>query len=462
MKPIVALVGRPNVGKSTLFNRLTRSRDAIVSDQPGVTRDRLFGPSRYGDSEFLVVDTGGLASDAGEGVAGLAAEHARRAVREADAVVFLVDGRLGLHPEDRALAEELRRLAVPVVVAVNKCEDRDPDLIRAEFHALGLGEPVAVSASHGQGLGALLARIESHLPPPDDTEAELPGIRIAIVGRPNVGKSTLVNALLGEERVLTYDRPGTTRDAVHSVVERDGETYTLVDTAGVRRRSRTKETLERFSTVKALQAMEAADLVFLVVDAREGVTEQDAHLARLVRDAGRGTLIAVNKWDGLDEEQKGRVQRTLSLKLGALLHEAPVLRISAWHGTNVGHLLEEAQRIHAAFTRELPTHEVNRVLREAVQAHPPPFRGEFRPKLRYAHQGGQGPPRIVIHGTRTRALDERYLRYLRRRFREAFDLYGVPLRLELRTQESPYKGRARHKVPPKSVKRKKGKKSRKG
>lgn len=462
MKPLVALVGRPNVGKSTLFNRLTRSRDALVSDLPGVTRDRLFGTCRHEGSDFLVVDTGGLESASEGEVAGLAAGQARRAIEEADLVVFLVDARLGLHPEDQAIAEELRRLDVPVVVAVNKAEGRAAGESTAEFHALGLGEPVALSAAHGAGVGRLLSRIGSFLPPVPPEEESLPGIRIAILGRPNVGKSTLINALLGEERVITYDRPGTTRDAVHSVLERAGTTYTLVDTAGVRRRSRSQADLERFSAIKAIQAMEAADLVVLLLDAREGVTEQDARLARLAQDAGRGMLIVLNKWDGLEEEQKERVRRTLHLKLGGLPHEAPILRISALHGTNVGHLLEEADRVYAAYSRELPTTEVNRVLRKATEEHPPPFRGGFRPKLRYAHQGGRKPPRIVVHGTRARTLDEHYLRYLRRRFREAFGLQGVPLRLELRTQESPYKGRARHKVPPKSVQRKKGKKPRKG
>jgi GTP-binding protein len=462
MKPIVALVGRPNVGKSTLFNRLTRSRDALVADTPGVTRDRIYGHCQYGQRDFLLVDTGGLESESDEGISGLAAEQARQAIRDAETVVFLVDGRLGLHPEDQAIAEELRRLEVPVRLAVNKSEDQDPATTAAEFHALGLGQPLLISASHGRGVGRLVDLVEGDLPPPVPEEGEdLPGIRIAVVGRPNVGKSTLVNALLGEDRVITYDRPGTTRDAVHSVLERDGQTYTLVDTAGVRRRSRVKEGLERFSTLKAIQAMEAADVVFLLVDAREGITDQDARLARLVLDAGRGTVLAVNKWDGLDDEAKHNVRRTLDIKLANLLDFAPELKISAKYGTNVGHLLETAQRVHAGFIAELDTGEVNRVLRQAVDSHPPPFRGGFRPKLRYAHQGGKRPPTVVIHGSRTGTLPGNYLRYLERQFRDAFGMEGVPLRLSFRTQESPYKGRARHKNPPKRVARKKLKKGKK-
>ena len=462
MKPIVALVGRPNVGKSTLFNRLTRSRDALVSDQPGVTRDRIYGHCHYGQRDFLLVDTGGLESEATEGVSGLADEQARQAIQDAEMVVFLVDGRIGLHPEDAAIAEELRRLEVPVLVAVNKSEDQDPGLISADFHGLGLGDPLPISATHGRGVGRLVSLVEEGLPPAAPEEGEdLPGIRIAVVGRPNVGKSTLVNALLGEERVITFDQPGTTRDAVHSVLERDGQSYTLVDTAGVRRRSRIKEGLERFSTLKAIQAMEAADVVFLLVDAREGITDQDARLARLVLDAGRGTVLAVNKWDGLDAEQKEVARRTLDIKLANILDFAPELKISAKYGTNVGHLLETAQRVYAGFTAELSTNELNRVLRQAVDSHPPPYRSGFRPKLRYAHQGGKRPPNVVIHGTRTGSLPDHYLRYLERQFRGAFNMEGVPLRLSFRSQESPYKGRARHKNPPKRVARKKAKKGKK-
>ena len=458
MKPIVALVGRPNVGKSTLFNRLTRSRDAIVSDVPGVTRDRIYGHCRYGQRDFILVDTGGLEGEAGDGVEGLATEQTRQAIRDADLVVLLVDGRLGLHPEDRAIADELRRDEIPVLLAVNKGEGLGAAEI-AEFHGLGLGEPLVISAARGDHVGRLVARTEERLPPPQAVpEEELPGIRIAVVGRPNVGKSTLVNALLGEPRMITYDRPGTTRDAVHTVLERDGHTYTLIDTAGVRRKSRIKEDLERFSTLKAIQAMEAADVVFLLVDAREGITDQDARLGRLVRDAGRGTVLAVNKWDGLDDEQKTRARRTLELKLGDVTEYAPLLYLSALHGTNVGHLLEEAERVYAAYARELDTPEVSRILREATTAHPPPVRGGFRPKLRYAHQGGRKPPTVVIHGTRTETLPKQYRRYLERQLRKAFELEGVPLRLEFRTQESPYKGRARHKEPPKWLRRKQARK----
>ena len=456
MKPLVALVGRPNVGKSTLFNRLTRSRDALVSDAPGVTRDRIYGHCRYGRRDFLLVDTGGLESEAGDGLSGLAAEQTRQAIRDAELVVFLVDGRLGLHPEDAAIAEELRRLGVPVLVAVNKSEDQEAGVVAAEFHGLGLGQPLAVSASHGRGVGRLVDLVEERLPPPAPEEGEdLPGIRIAVVGRPNVGKSTLVNALLGEDRVITYDRPGTTRDAVHSVLERDGHTYTLVDTAGVRRRSRIKEGLERFSTLKAIQAMEAADVVFLVVNAQEGITDQDARLAKLVQDAGRAAVVVVNKWDNLDDQQKQHARRSLDLKLADVRDYAPLLFTSALHGTNVGHLLEAAREIYGSYVAELGTNEVNRVLQEATTAHPPPVRGGFRPKLRYAHQGAKRPPTVVIHGTRTNTLPANYLRYLERQFRDTFGLKGVPVRLQFRKQESPYHGRARHKTPPKHLAKKK-------
>ena len=456
MKPVVALVGRPNVGKSTLFNRLTRSRDALVSDQPGVTRDRIYGTCALDAREFLLVDTGGLATEAESNVEGLAAEQAWQAVRDADLVVLILDGRVGLNPEDRAIADALRRLGIPVLPVVNKSEGLEHSEL-AEFHALGLGEALGVSATAGQRLGRLAALAAERLPPAEADADPLPGIRLALVGRPNVGKSTLVNALVGAPRMITYDRPGTTRDAVHTVLERDDHTYTLVDTAGVRRRTRVQESLEKFSAMKAIQAMEAAEVVLLLVDAREGVTDQDARLARLVRDAGRGTILVVNKWDGLDEEEKGRLQRTLDIKLTHNLDYAPMLRISALHGTNVGHLLEAAERVYQAFTVDLSTNRVSQVLNAATTAHPPPFRGGFRPKLRYAHQGGRCPPTFVIHGTRTGTLPANYRRYLERHFREAFDLEGVPVRLAMRTEANPYQGRARHKQPLKGKQGKKGK-----
>ena len=456
MKPLVALVGRPNVGKSTLFNRLTRSRDALVSDVPGVTRDRIYGHCQYDQRDFLLVDTGGLESESGDGVEGLAAEQTRMAIAGADLVVFLVDARLGLHPEDAAIAEELRRMQVPVQLVVNKSEDLDPGVVMADFYGLGLGEPLTISATANQGIGRLVNRVEECLPPPTPEEGEeLPGIRVAVVGRPNVGKSTLVNGLLGEPRMITYDRPGTTRDAVHTVLQRDDETYTLIDTAGVRRRSRIKESLEKFSTLKAIQAMEAADVVFLVVNAQEGITDQDGRLAKLVQDAGRAAVVVVNKWDGLDEQQKQHTRRSLDLKLADIRDYAPLLFTSALHGTNVGHLLDRAKEIFTSYVAELSTNEVNRVLQEATTAHPPPVRGGFRPKLRYAHQGAKRPPTVVIHGTRTNTLPANYLRYLERQFRDTFGLKGVPVRLQFRKQESPYHGRARHKTPPKHLAKKK-------
>lgn len=457
MKPVVALVGRPNVGKSTLFNRLTRSREALVSDQPGVTRDRIYGEARFGGRGVILVDTGGLDRAAGaEGVEGLASQQSWQAVEEADAVVFLVDGRSGLHPEDQELADALRAREVPVLLAVNKSEGQ-PVGAAGEFYALGLGEPHAVSAEHNEGVKELGKAVAGELPPAAEEEDEaLPGVRIALVGRPNVGKSTLVNALLGEQRVITYDQPGTTRDAVHTVLERDGHTYTLVDTAGVRRRARVKESLEKFSAIKAIQAMEAAEVVFLLIDASEGVTDQDARLAHLVTEAGRGVVIVVNKWDGLEPRQRDAVRRGLDLKLMSLGF-APVLFVSALHGTNVGHLLETADRIHTAFTQELTTNAINRVLQDAITAHPPPVRKGFRTKIRYGHQGGQRPPTIVIHGNRTEFLPKNYRKYLTNQFRRAFDLEGVPLRLELRTQENPYEGKPRGRRPRKDAKKAPGK-----
>ncbi|HHQ43191.1 MAG TPA: ribosome biogenesis GTPase Der [Chromatiales bacterium] len=447
--PVIALVGRPNVGKSTLFNRLTRTRDALVADLPGLTRDRIYGRVRLGPRPAIVVDTGGLTGE-DEGLEGGMARQAWRAVEEADVVVLLVDARDGLTAGDELIAERLRRTGKPVVVAVNKAERLSPAVAAAEFHALGLGEPVAISAAHGQGVGVLLERALSLAPSaeeaqpsgePERTE-DTRRVRVAILGRPNVGKSTLVNRLVGEERVLASEVPGTTRDAVRIDFERDGEAFTLIDTAGVRRRARVKEAVEKFSVLKALQAMEQAQVVVLVLDAREGVTEQDATLLGHAIEAGRGVVVAVNKWDGLPPEQRARVRAEVERRL-AFADFAPVRYISALHGSGLGELLAAVRQVADSAARRLPTPRLTRVLREAVTAHPPPpGRGRRRIKLRYAHQGGQNPPVIVIHGTQAERLPAAYRRYLAKRFREAFGLVGTPLRLELRSGENPYAARA--------------------
>ncbi len=451
--PVIALVGRPNVGKSTLFNRLTRTRDALVADLPGLTRDRIYGKGRVGPRPCIVVDTGGLTGDE-EGLEGQMARQAWRAVEEADVVVFLVDARDGLTAADELVAERLRRTGKPVVLAVNKAERMSPAVAAAEFHALGLGEPLAISAAHGQGVGLLVERALGMAPvqageeaadgaagAPEPEGGETGRVRVAVVGRPNVGKSTLVNRLLGEERMVASDRPGTTRDAVRIDFERDGEAYTLIDTAGVRRRARVKEAVEKFSVIKALQAMEAAQVVILVIDAREGVTEQDATLLGHAVEAGRGLVVAVNKWDGLAPDQRERVRAEVERRL-AFADFAPVRYISALHGSGLGELMAAVRQVADSAARRLPTPRLTRVLQEAVTAHPPPLgRGRRRIKLRYAHQGGQNPPVIVIHGTQAERLPAAYQRYLAKRFREAFGLVGTPLRLELRSGENPYAGR---------------------
>lgn len=448
--PVIALVGRPNVGKSTLFNRLTRTRDALVADLPGLTRDRIYGKGRVGPRPYIVVDTGGLTGEE-EGLEGQMARQAWRAVEEADVVVFLVDARDGLTAADELVAGRLRRTGKPVVLAVNKAERMSPAVAAAEFHALGLGEPLAISAAHGQGVGLLVERALGLAPveageeaadgAPEPEGGETGRVRVAVVGRPNVGKSTLVNRLLGEERMVASDRPGTTRDAVRIDFERDGEAYTLIDTAGVRRRARVREAVEKFSVIKALQAMEAAQVVILVIDAREGVTEQDATLLGHAVEAGRGLVVAVNKWDGLAPDQRERVRAEVERRL-AFADFAPVRCISALHGSGLGELMAAVREVADSSARRLPTPRLTRVLQEAVTAHPPPLAGgRRRIRLRYAHQGGQNPPVIVIHGTQAERLPAAYRRYLAKRFREAFGLVGTPIRLELRSGENPYAGR---------------------
>lgn len=439
MLPVIAIVGRPNVGKSTLFNRLTRSRNALVADEGGFTRDRRVGISRSAERAFMVVDTGGVGEEADE-MAHLVAEQARRALAEADLALLVVDARAGLTPGDELIAARLRSSGLPVVLAVNKAEGLDPALAEAEFHTLGLGPPQAIAARHGDGVQALIQTLLAHCPPsgPGEAPAEA-GIRVAIVGRPNVGKSTLVNRILGDERVITHDRPGTTRDSVYIPLEREGRRYTLIDTAGIRRRTRIADKLEKFSVVQSLRAIEAAEVAIVLMDAREGVTDQDAHLVGMVLDAGRAVVLALNKWDGLSAEQRRYARQSLERKLG-FADFARVHFISALHGTGVGDLLGSAERAWESGARDLSTPDLTRILEAAVRRHAPPAVHGGRIKLRYAHQGGRNPPVIVIHGTRTALVPHAYRRYLEHAFRQALGLEGTPVRIEFRTGANPYRG----------------------
>ncbi len=441
MLPVLTLVGRPNVGKSTLFNRLTRSRDALVADQPGLTRDRQYGVGRIGPRPYVVVDTGGLTDDQ-DGVASLMARQVRLAIEEADQLLFLVDAREGCTAGDEAIAQRLRATGKPLTLVANKIDRLDADLALADFHRLGLGDPHPVAATQGRGVSTLMEGVLGTLPALEvAAEAEAPkGIQIAVIGRPNVGKSTLINRLLGEERMVVFDEPGTTRDSVSIPFQRDGRDYVLIDTAGVRRRSRVSDPIEKFSVIKTLQAIEQAQVVILVLDARQGVSEQDATLAGHVLEAGRALVVAVNKWDGLDPSQRERVRDEIGRKL-VFLDFASYHFISALHGSGVGHLLEAVEIAYRSATRDLPTPELNRILAAAVQEHPPPLVNGRRIKLRYAHQGGRTPPIIVIHGNQTEELPAAFQRYLINRFRRDLRLQGTPLRLELRSGENPFAGK---------------------
>ncbi len=452
MLPVIALVGRPNVGKSTLFNRLTRSRDALVADFPGLTRDRQYGFGKVGPVPYIVIDTGGLAG-AREGVDELMEQQTLKALEEADRVVFLVDAREGLTAADENVAALVRRRDVSVTLAVNKGEGLASDVAASEFHALGLGEPVVVSAAHGDRITGMMDGVLAGFEPEREPEAPAEGITVAVIGRPNVGKSTLINRLLGEERLVAFDQPGTTRDSVRVPFRRDGREYTLVDTAGVRRRARVQESIEKFSVVKALQAMEEAAVVITVVDAREGITEQDVSLMGLAVERGRAIIIAINKWDGLAGDQRRHVRDELDRRL-PFMDFAPRYFISALHGTGVGDLLASVDAVHAAAWRDLPTPDLTRALQSAVEAHPPPLVRGRRIRLRFAHQGGRNPPVIVIHGNQTDRLPGSYKRYLVNHFRKTFDLDGTPIRLSFRTGDNPYKGR-RNKLTPRQQRRRK-------
>lgn len=447
LKPVVALVGRPNVGKSTLFNRLTRSRAALVADFAGLTRDRHYGEGRVGDIPFIVVDTGGFEPVAKSGILHHMARQTEQAIAEADVVIFLVDARAGLNAHDQEIANLLRKSGRAVLLCVNKAEGMRHGAAVAEFHELGLGEPHPISASHGDGVASLiesaLVGFETAAPANQDEEdVELVDeakhrIKLAIVGRPNVGKSTLINTLVGEERVIAFDLPGTTRDAIEIEFERDGRQYTLIDTAGLRRRGKVFETVEKFSVIKTLQAIEACNVVLLMLDAQQEISDQDAHIAGFVLETGRALVVAINKWDNISADQRERVQREFDRKL-RFLSFAKLHTISALRGQGVNALLRSVKAAHAAAFCKLSTPKLTRVLHDAVEQQPPPRKGIFRPKMRYAHQGGQNPPRIIVHGNALDAISDPYRRYLESRFRDAFELAGTPLRIEFKSSHNPY------------------------
>jgi GTPase len=444
-KPIVAIVGRPNVGKSTLFNRLTKSRDALVADFPGLTRDRHYGNGRVGEREFIAIDTGGFEPVVKEGIVREMAKQTLQAIDECDVVIFLVDGRAGLVRQDQDIALTLRKRGRPVVLAVNKTEGMALTGVTSEFYELGFGDPHPVSSAHGDGVRSLLDEALDKLPqaePVEDSAAETRhGPRIAVVGRPNVGKSTLINALVGEERVIAFDAPGTTRDAIEVPFTRNGKPYALIDTAGIRRRGKVFEAIEKFSVVKTLQAIADANVVVLVIDAREAITDQDAHIAGFVVDSGRAIVIALNKWDGMDEYGKERAKTELRRKL-AFLNFANVHHISALKGVGLGAVMTSLDAAYAAAFAKLPTPKLTRALIAAVEQQAPPRKGLHRPKLRYAHQGGQNPPIVVIHGNALDAVSDSYKRYLEGKFREHFKLTGTPMRIEMRTTKNPYANKA--------------------
>ncbi|SUA50082.1 GTP-binding protein EngA [Oligella ureolytica] len=491
-KPVVAIVGRPNVGKSTLFNRLTRSRDAIVADYSGLTRDRHYGEGRVGDSPYLVVDTGGFEPETKSGILVEMAKQTEQAIVESDVVIFLVDARAGINSHDHDIAVKIRRIGRPVLLAVNKAEGMQPGQAAAEFYELGLGEPYQVSSAHGDGVRGLIdlalekahesyeahAELievfddedelsvpfaeqdelseeailaleaeadalesadfnESEAQAEDDADLIEHRIKLAIVGRPNVGKSTLINALLGEERVIAFDLPGTTRDAIEIEFDHGERKYTLIDTAGLRKRGRVFETIEKFSVIKTLQAIEASNVAVLVLDAQSEISEQDAHIAGFVLESGRSLVVAINKWDGLDDYNKEWIEREFNRKL-RFLNFAKMHKISALKGRGIGALLKSVNQAHDAAFRKLSTPRLTRVLREAVDQQAPPRKGMFRPKLRYAHQGGQNPPLVIIHGNQLEAVPDSYRRYLETRFRQAFKLDGTPLRIQFKSTRNPY------------------------
>ncbi|MEH0666646.1 ribosome biogenesis GTPase Der [Vibrio scophthalmi] len=471
MVPVVALVGRPNVGKSTLFNRLTRTRDALVADFPGLTRDRKYGQAKLGEHEFIVVDTGGI-DGTEEGVETKMAQQSLAAIDEADVVLFMVDGRAGLTVADEAIALHLRKIEKPAMLVVNKVDGIDAEAASAEFWQLGMDNMYQIAAAHGRGVGALIDRAlnpfaeqlleeangeiedltdfidEEEKLEYSEEEAEQEfkrlqdqPIKLAIIGRPNVGKSTLTNRILGEERVVVYDMPGTTRDSIYIPMERDGREYVLIDTAGVRRRKRINETVEKFSVVKTLKAIEDANVVLLVIDARENISDQDLSLLGFALNAGRSIVIAVNKWDGLDMDVKEHVKKELDRRLG-FVDFARIHFISALHGTGVGHLFESVQEAYKSATTRVGTSVLTRIMKMATDDHQPPLVRGRRVKLKYAHAGGYNPPIVVIHGNQVNELPDSYKRFLMNYFRKSLEIMGTPIRITFQNSENPYEGKS--------------------
>lgn len=440
MKPVLALVGRPNVGKSTLFNRLTKTRDAIVADFAGLTRDRHYGNAKHGKQEFIVIDTGGFEPDSSDGMYQEMAKQTRQAVAEADVVVFVVDGRAGVSAQDHEIAKLLRRLGKPTVLTANKAEGMLDGTKLVEFFELGLGQVLAVSAAHGQGMRDLLDAALGLLNLPDP-EAEVVTdnsvIKLAVAGRPNVGKSTLINTWLGEERLVAFDQPGTTRDAITVPFERGGQRFELIDTAGLRRKGKVFEAIEKFSVVKTLQAIESANVVLLLLDATQGVTDQDAHIAGYALESGRAMVLAVNKWDAVDSYQREQLQRSIESRL-PFLKFANLHMISAKKRQGLGPVWASIVQAHKSANCKMTTPVLTRLLLEAVQFQAPKKSGMYRPKLRYAHQGGMNPPIVVVHGNSLEHVTEAYKRFLEGRIRKEFDLSGTPMRIELKTSTNPY------------------------
>jgi GTP-binding protein len=440
MKPVIALVGRPNVGKSTLFNRMTRSRDALVADFPGLTRDRHYGEGRVGKRPFLVIDTGGFEPVAKDGILREMAKQTRQAIAEADIVFFMVDGRQGLTPHDKTINDFLRKAGSKVILVINKSEGMQYTSVSSDFYELGLGDPCVISAAHGDGVPDLVEAALDELIEPESEHVDEPahrGTRIAIVGRPNVGKSTMVNALLGEERVIAFDMPGTTRDSIEIPFERDGRHYSLIDTAGIRRKGKVFEAIEKFSVVKTLKSVSDANVVLLLLDAQQDISEQDAHIAGFVLEAGRALVIGVNKWDGLQQDAREHIKREIERKL-SFLSFAKMHFISAIKGTGIPPMMKSINAAYEAAMRKLSTPQLTRALEQAVEHQQPRRKGSVRPKLRYAHQGGQNPPVIVVHGNALDGIDASYKRYLEKHFRESFGLIGTPLRIEFRSGKNPF------------------------
>ena len=453
MLPVLALVGRPNVGKSTLFNQLTRSREALVANLPGLTRDRQYGQGQLDNTAFIVIDTGGISGEE-EGIDAAMANQSMAAISEADVVLLLVDGRAGLHPGDEALVTHLRTEGKLFHLVVNKIDGVGEDIAASDFYQLGVDQLHTIAASHNRGVRKLIATVLT--PWLEQADEEAPStiedaIRVAIVGRPNVGKSTLVNRLLGEERVVVYDQPGTTRDSVYIDYERRGRHYTLIDTAGVRKRKNVREAVEKFSIVKTLKAIADAQVVILIMDAHEGLVEQDLHLLGLCIDAGRALVIALNKWDGIESDERDWIRSELRRRL-QFIDYADIHFISALHGSGVGKLYGSVHSAHDSATRSLSTPRLSRILEDAVASHPPPMVNGRRVKLRYAHAGGQNPPVVVVHGTQTDALPASYQRYLEKIFRRELALHGTPVRIEMRSGDNPYAGK-RNKLTQRQVQR---------